>query len=125
MSRRWEPISYLPGAATYVDEHVDALQDRLTMFEVAVGKPHAMDDATLHSSLDQHRQLLRDARVPEEQLTQWLREQLTAAQRAEVERLVGPGVSETPDGASRQRKALLTSLTDRLLAGMHAERMEP
>lgn len=85
----WQPISYLTGAGEYIDSYLGGLQDRLSMFEIAQGKPHAIDDQALQKCLSQHRQFILDAQVPEAQLERWLSEPLTPLQRTEVERLVG------------------------------------
>lgn len=85
----WQPISYLTGAAEYIDAHLGGLQGRRSMFEIAQGKPHAIDDQALQMSLSQHRQIILDAQVPEAQLERWLLEPLTSLQHTEVERLVG------------------------------------
>jgi len=81
--------SGLVRAAEYIDSNVDVLQDSLSMYRIAVGKPHAIGDATLRRSLERNRRLLLDADAPEAQLAKWLGEPLTPAQRTEVRRLLG------------------------------------
>lgn len=86
---RWEPIDYLPGAAEYIESNLGILEGRLSMYRIAQGKPHAIDDQALHKGLALHRQALLDAQAPDAQLARWLSESLTPTQRMEVRRLVG------------------------------------
>lgn len=82
-----QPISYLPGAEAYIQSHLDNFQDSLSLFRIALGKPHALDDGTLQRSLAHYGQMLVDAEVPERQLSLWRNVKLTASQRAKVAKL--------------------------------------
>jgi hypothetical protein len=86
---RWQPISQLPFIADVIDGMLASAAETGQALEEARPKPYVLDDATVHRVLQVYTAQQNDLWLYEEQLRRWGTLSLTAAQRQEVERLVG------------------------------------
>ncbi len=83
----WNPITRLDEIALAVDSQVEALFDMYERLDEARDTPYMLDDVMMDRTIELHKGMLDDAWVFEEQLERWNREELTEAQKNEVERL--------------------------------------
>jgi len=86
---QWQPISMLPTIATHIDGMLEAAQEQYETLLPAKAKPHVLDDYTVNRVKEVFTTQQNDLWLFEEQLTRWSKNQLTAQQRTEVERLQG------------------------------------
>lgn len=84
-----QPIEMLPTIAKLIDESLAAAQEHYASLSQARAKPQVLGDATLSRSQRVFGEDLEWIEMYERQLERWQALPLTAAQRAEVDRLAG------------------------------------
>lgn len=84
---QWQPIRMLPTLTLHIDGMLEA--DREQYETLLEAKPYVLDDATVARVISAFETQAKDFWLFEEQLKHWQSGPLTAAQRQEVERLVG------------------------------------
>lgn len=83
----WYPISALGLIGSLIDGQLDACQDQYqTLLEVK-DRPYVLDDATVARLTKVYGETAEDLWVSDEQLARWSKENLTPAQRQEVQHL--------------------------------------
>lgn len=85
----FQPISALPVIATLIDGQLQDVEAQHATLLEARDKPHVLDDETLDRAIRLYTAMRDDVCLFDEQLNRWRKEQLTGAQRQEVERLTG------------------------------------
>jgi len=96
---RWNPISRLPMIATAIDEMLGTAEEQHGNLQQARERPHVLDDYTVGRVIKVFTEQSNDLWLYEEQLARWKKDDLTATQRQEVERLGGQRVQFRPDVA--------------------------
>jgi len=86
---QWQPISMLPTIATHIDGMLEAAQEQYQTLLPAKAKPHVLDDYTVNRVKKVFVEQQKDLWLFDEQLTRWSKNQLSAHQRKEVDRLAG------------------------------------
>ncbi len=86
---RWNPISRLPMIATAIDEMLGMAEEQYGNLQQARERPHVLDDYTVGRVIKVFTEQSNDLWLYEEQLARWKKDDLTATQRQEVERLDG------------------------------------
>ncbi len=86
---QWQPIDMLPTLARHIDGMLEASQEQYETLLQARPKPHVLDDYTVNRVIKAFTTQISDLWLFDEQLKRWQADQLTEAQRQEVERLVG------------------------------------
>ncbi|MGH9845271.1 MAG: hypothetical protein ACREEM_41680 [Blastocatellia bacterium] len=84
---RWNPISRLPMIATAIDEMLGMAEEQYGNLQQARDRPHVLDDDTVGRVIKVFTEQSNDLWLYEEQLARWKKDELTATQRQEVERL--------------------------------------
>ena len=85
----WQPITALPLIASLIDgELADGQEHHATLLAVR-DRPYVLDDATVDRSIKLHAEQRDFLWVFAEQLARWRNEQLSSAQRRELDRLEG------------------------------------
>jgi hypothetical protein len=119
----WQPLSRLPLIATIIDGMLaDDRETYATLLE-ARPRPSVMDDATVARVKRVFTEQQDDLWLYEEQLAHWGRQDLTAGQRREVDRLTGQlaRVREVAAAILALADELAPLTIDRLLAMDDAE----
>jgi hypothetical protein len=86
---RWNPISRLPMIATAIDEMFGMAEEQYGNLQQARERPHVLDDYTVGRVIKVFTEQSNDLWLYEGQLARWKKDELTTAQRQEVERLDG------------------------------------
>lgn len=86
---QWQPISRLSMIAEHIDGMLEADVEQYQTLLEAKPKPYVLDDFTVNRVIASFTTQKDDFWLFEEQLKRWQAGTLTAAQRQEVERLVG------------------------------------
>lgn len=89
----WQPVSALPTIASMVDGQLDTGRDQYRSLAEAEVCPYRLDDATVARVTRVYGDTADDLWLYDTQLFRWGQQHLTAAQRAEVERLDAQMVS--------------------------------
>jgi hypothetical protein len=108
---RWNPISRLPMIATAIDEMLGLAEEQYGNLQQARERPHVLDDYTVSRVAKVFTEQSNDLWLYEEQLARWKKDELTATQRREVERL--------DEQLTRLREAIasILSLAEELKSG--------
>jgi hypothetical protein len=83
----WRPISFLPVFAHLIDSGVTDTADLIATLTKARAKPHVLDDALLDRAERMHREQLGHIEIHRQQLHRWRSDNLSTAQRQEIDRL--------------------------------------
>ena len=86
---RWNPISRLPMIATAIDEMLGLAEEQYGNLQQARERPHVLDDDTVGRVIKVFTEQSNDLWLYEEQLARWKKDEMSATQRQEVERLNG------------------------------------
>lgn len=86
---QWQPIRMLPTLARHIESMLEADREQYETLLEAKPKPYVLDNATVARVISAFETQAKDFWLFEEQLKRWQSGTLTAAQRQEVERLVG------------------------------------
>jgi hypothetical protein len=85
----WQPITRLSKIAHHIDGMLESAEENYGNLQEAKPKPHVLDDYTVGRVISVFATQRDDLWLFDEQLRLWKARQLTATQRAEVERLQG------------------------------------
>ena len=85
----WQPLTALPLIASLIDGELADGQEHYATLLAGRDRPHVLDDATVERSIKLHTEQRDFLWVFAEQLARWRNEQLTDAQRRELNRLEG------------------------------------
>jgi len=83
----WQPLSKLPMIAWAINGMADETASQVGNLREAQKRPHVLDDATVNRVITSYTEQQGDLWLYEEQLRRWQAGKLTAAQRAEIDRL--------------------------------------
>ena len=86
---QWQPITQLSLIARHIDGMVESASEQYANLLQARPKPYVLDDYTVGRVREVFTTQQNDLWLFDEQLKRWKAGQLSAAQRVEVERLVG------------------------------------
>jgi hypothetical protein len=86
---RWQPIEMLATFAQHIDGMLASSQEQYETLLPARSKPHVLDNFTIDRVINAFTTQIGDLWLFDTQLQRWATEQITASQRAEVERLQG------------------------------------
>ena len=84
---QWQPISQLPFIASIIDEELEGVEEQWQTLQEGRSRPHVFDDALVDRIEKVYGEMLEDHWLWPEQLRRWSQLRLTAAQKAEIERL--------------------------------------
>jgi len=85
----WQPIEALPMIASLIDDQLEGAQEQYQTLLKAEGRPYVLDDHTVARVSRVYGDTEADLWLYDTQLRRWDQEDLTSAQRGEVERLKG------------------------------------
>ena len=85
----WQPIARLGMIAHHIDGMLESAEENYGNLQEAKPKPHVLDDYSVGRVISVFATQRDDLWLFDEQLRLWKARQLTARQRAEVDRLVG------------------------------------
>ena len=85
----WQPITRLSKIAHHIDGMLESAEENYGNLQEAKPKPHVLDDYSVGRVISVFATQRDDLWLFDEQLRLWKARQLTARQRAEVDRLVG------------------------------------
>jgi hypothetical protein len=83
----WQPLGMLPVIANLIDGGVNDTARQIATLSEVRAKPHVFDDALVDRTERVYREQFHYIEIYAEQLRRWRNEQLTAAQRREIDRL--------------------------------------
>ena len=86
---QWQPLSQLPFIASIIDEELEGVEEQWETLQEGRGRPHVFDDTLVDRIEQVYGEMLEDHWLWPEQLRRWSQIRLTAAQKAEIERLKG------------------------------------
>ncbi|MCO5187087.1 MAG: hypothetical protein M9928_11105 [Anaerolineae bacterium] len=85
--QQFHPISMLPMFSEMIDGMLEMTQGQHRMFSSALAKPHVLDDETVDQARDAFEEQLEFVGLYENQVGYWRRQDITPAQRQEMDRL--------------------------------------
>ncbi len=120
---QWQPIRMLPTLARHIDGMLEADREQYETLLEAKPKPHVLDNATVARVISVFTKQQQDFWLFEEQLKRWQSGPLTAAQRQEVERLVGQmrALRQNNEKVLRLSRELAQGTIEKQLAKSDAE----
>jgi hypothetical protein len=86
---QWQPIEMLTTFGPHIDGMLASSQEQYETLLPARSKPHVLDNFTVDRVITVFTKQIGDLWLFDTQLQRWATEQITASQRAEVERLQG------------------------------------
>jgi transposase-like protein len=120
---QWQPIRMLPTLARHIDGMLEADREQYETLLEAKLKPYVLDNATVTRVIRAFETQAKDFWLFEEQLKRWQSGPLTAAQRQEVERLVGQmrALRENNEKVLKLSRELAQGTIEKVLAKSDAE----
>ena len=115
---QWQPISRLPLIASHIDEWLINSEEQYATMLPARERPHSLDDYTVGRVIKVFTEQKNDLWLWETQIARWKKDDLTSAQRQEVERLGRQlaKVRETIDSILALAKELSEGTIEKILA---------